>query len=294
MNPFPRPGPLCPRESSDHLGHYARVDHSEDAFIAFKQAVPDGAGLARRGRVVLAVGGSGCGKTSLMHRCAHWLQEQAPGDPRVIIADLTADDRRGADTEQRVRHICARLSDELEGEGLFGAEQLAALRDRRDDPYQALPVLSKYLGNEKVVVAVLLPPSDLAEEVLRFAELARKNVLFFAETAYDHVAEQCARRLGPGSPAPIDQLRVGLLDVEDGWRYVHHHLARQPDLAVPAITEQTMRRVMEKRVSGAGGMTVKELQTLLHGIFQEALDRPVQALEFRDFADYYIRSARLI
>ncbi|GAA2610444.1 ATP-binding protein [Actinomadura fulvescens] len=294
MNPFPRPGPLCPWESSEHLAHYATVDHTEDAFTAFKAAVPDAAGLTGRGRVVLASGGSGCGKTSLMHRCAHWLQEQGGADPRVIIVDLTPDDRKGADTEQRVRHICARLSDELESEGLFGAEQLAVLRDRRDDPYQALPVLSKYLGNEKVVAVVLLPPSDLAEEVLRFADLVRKNVLFFAETAYDHVAHKCARMLGPGSPTPIEQLQVGQLKVEDGWGYVHHHLTRRPDLRVPAVTEQTMRTVVEKRISGAGGMTVKELQTLLHGIFQEALAAAAPTLEFRDFADYYIRSARLI
>jgi len=295
VNPFPTPGrPLCPWETTDHAGRFADVDHSAEAFAEFQAAMRNDDELTRRGQVFLAVGGSGCGKTSLMHRCAHWLQEQSV-DPRVVIVDLTQDDRKGADIEQRLRHVFARLIDELEVEGLFSEQQLASLRERREDPFQACPVVSKCLVGEKVIAAVLLPPSDLSDEVSRYAQLVRKNLLFVAETSFDHVAEACAHRLGPTSSTPVRQLRVGKLSVEDGWRYAHHHLALSEAAGLPTLSEQTMRAVVEARITGTtGGMTVKELQTLLHGIYGEAGDAARPALEFRDFAAYYMRTARLI
>jgi len=294
LNPFPSLEPLCPWEEQEHTGHYAEVDHSQVAFEDFQKAVSDGRVLTRKGMVVLTTGGSGCGKTSLMHRCAHWLDAHwRDGHPSacqaVQIINLTGDGRKGSDSEQRVRHIFERFADELELH--LKPEEVQLLTDRRGDADRLAPALSKVLSAKSTIAVVLLPSSEVPDEVERYAGLVRKNILFLAETAFDNVAEHCGRRLGPTSATPVPQLRVGELTVEDGWRYVSHHFARHAGGPLPTVTEETMRTVVQKR----GRMSVRELQILLHGKFEELpADGQVAALTFEDFSEYYFRTANRI
>ncbi|QXJ25552.1 hypothetical protein AGRA3207_007063 [Actinomadura graeca] len=293
MNPFPGLEPLCPWESPEHTDHYAEVDHSKPAFEEFQKALADGSRVVRHGLVVLTTGGSGCGKTSLMHRCAAWVKGAPPPGHAAQIVDLTREGRSGWDSERRVRHLFERLADELES--LFDDDAMRMLDERRGDPDRVAPALSKALRAASEIAVVLLPPSEVPDEVVRIAGLTGKSMLLLAETSVEQVAAACAHTLGPACATPVPQLRVGELAAEDGWRYVSHHFARHRHRhgggAWRDVTEDTMRTLVEKR----GRMSVKELQMLLHGKYQEIADSG-QAngpdLTFEDFSEYYFRTAR--
>ena len=291
MNPFPGLGPLCPWESPEHTNHYAEVNHSTPAFEKFQKALADGTKLMHRGMVVLTAGGSGCGKTSLMHRCAAWLMSAPPAGHQVRIVDLTREGRSGWGCEQRIRHLFDRLADELES--LFDGDALRILDERRGNPDRIAPALSKVLRANSEIAVVLLPSSEVPDEIVRLAGLTDRHMLLLAETSFADVAGTCARKLGPASATPVPQLHVGELTVEDGWRYVSHHFARHGGGPWPDVTEDTMRALVEKR----GRMSVKELQMLLHGKYQEIADSGQAdgpALTFEDFSEYYFRTATLI
>ncbi|ROO88909.1 hypothetical protein EDD29_6594 [Actinocorallia herbida] len=295
-NPFVVPGgvlgghgPLRPWEIAEQDDYYAPVDNTQCSFEEFKTALGGGASLAAKGRTVLVSGGGGCGKTSLMHRCAHWLKQS--GGPKATIFDLTEDGLDGADTPSRIRHVCGRLVDELELDGSLDEVPLTGLQERRDDPSKAFPYLSKIFQKSQRAAVVLLPPSEVFEEVARYAELARKNILLLAETSYPTVADTCRARLGPGTASQVLVLEVGMLHPGDGWRLVADRYARA-GAELPEISEDTMLTFMEKRIAGTRGTTIHELQMVLQEVFEEAAGK--ERLDYADFADYYLRKARLL
>ncbi|MFI0406040.1 hypothetical protein [Actinomadura sp. 3N508] len=238
--------------------------------------------------MVLVSGGSKCGKTSLIHRCAHWLKDHPPAGHQVGITNLTRDDAKGASIDVRMRDVWKRLLHELRFSGIFERHELDLLSEQIDEPpVQAYDTLSRLLRPKSWILVLLLPQSSVAEELVRFGHLAAEpNLLFFTETSYEGVARDGVRLLSPDAP-PL-WLSVGTLDVEDGWAYLSHFVA---DGSSPAVTEETMRKVVQERNLGVQPMTVTGLQRLMRGMWQYAVEHGKTDLTFEDFMTYAYRTA---
>ena len=118
-NPFHLPGrmpgdfgALCPWSQLAHADLYVPIDHTNEAFTTFQQAIT-GSGSAGRPRVILIHGGEGCGKTALMHRCAHLLVTACNASSPCYVLDLTPDKLAGVDSASQLRHLSARVVDQL-------------------------------------------------------------------------------------------------------------------------------------------------------------------------------------
>ena len=298
MNPFVLPErgigdtrPLCPWASPLHNDYYTPVDNTQTAFGAFKAAIAAKPALVPYGRAVLVSGGQGCGKTALIHRCASWLRQSLMHQVNtdVLILDLTLEGINGIDTAGRIQHICSRVVDELELRTVFGQSELTALDKRREDAPKAYPYLGQILANNSKALAVLLPPLEVPDELRRYAALAKQHLVFFCESSYDSVAEYCVTSLGPASTTPVLHLSVGVLSVEDGWRFVESRVRRVEGLGIPmpTVTEDTIRRLMEARIKGRGKTNMRELQMACLNVFEEAISRTAPSVEYADFTDYY-------
>jgi hypothetical protein len=299
VNPFALPQrssddfrPLCPWECAEHERYYIEVDHTQAAFEEFQAAIQSNPGSVASGSVVLASGSEGCGKTALIHRCAFWLRSWI-GDHQsktLVILDLTREGLQGTATPGRVEHICGRIIDQIEIGLLFkGEAELKLLEKRRSDPAKLYPILGQLLANNAMVLAVLLPPIEVADEIKYYAGLAKPSIVFFCETSYDQVAQYCSSRFGPTTATPVMRLSVGVLSVDDGWIFVGSRLSKasQASQPLPVLSEATIRRLMEIRIKGRGKATVRELQMACLNVFEQAIAGKSQTVEFADFANYY-------
>ncbi|MFE9094335.1 ATP-binding protein [Streptomyces sp. NPDC007264] len=270
------------------------VDHSQQAFSDYTAGLQVDHDFRKSGKLVLITGPQGCGKTSLMHRCA-WATREFLGTvtspPSVQIVDLTSDGLVGSDTQARDRHICSRLHDELQFRRVFETANFAELEKRYEDPAKFYPYLSRLLLDKGVVTLVLLPPSELVEEVRRYSGYAQKMLLFFCESSYEAVA---AVESSPGLK-PITQLALGVLEEDDGWNFVSNRMARAATLNAqcPTTDEETIREFMRTRIRGRGQTTIRELQMTCENVFATAILSASSEVSYSDFTQYYAEKALL-
>lgn len=302
MNPFILPErpvddsrPLCPWLIPEHSDYYAEVDNSLVAFTEFKQLVASDSSFSRSGRLVLVTGPEGCGKTALIHRCAsHLLNTLADTTGvRPLVFDLTTQGQSGADIQTRVQHACHRILDELELSGRLTQPEIDALHKRRESPDTAFPFVSRILANNNITIIVLLPPTELVEEITKYSTLTNENLVLFCESSYQPV-ERFAESIRNGSSSlNVTCLSVGVLNVDDGWRFVESRLsqAARAGIALPAISMDTIQRLMEIRIGSAGRTSVRELHMTCLRVFQKAIESSAPSVEYLDFLEYYTRRA---
>ncbi|MDG4821727.1 hypothetical protein O7635_07655 [Asanoa sp. WMMD1127] len=274
MNPFLVLGcadartPLNPGVHGSHED-YADVDHTKEQFEVFKNEFGTGEGVLRTGRLVVASGPAGSGKTSLVNRCVkHFLAKARECGRHPMVIDLRRDRLDRGETAERMRLLSERLVDELTVHDMINAD--GATAQRSTDPDRMFPLLSKELG-ENTIVAVLLPPSgDLIAELIEYARFARGKLMFFAETSfYRRLRDQRAEFHSAGGTAPLF-LELGPLNETDGDLFLVHRLTRHrdegggwPDGAEPP---NPATGKLEKLVSERP-MSIGELQLLLHEIY---------------------------
>ena len=304
MNPFEIPQrttadlrPLCPWDSPEHGKFYVPVDNTQVAFQEFIDSNSTQSPISLAGRTVLLSGSEGCGKTALMNRCAHWLAEwlKTSHGITLTILDLTLEGIQGIGIDGRVGHICSRVIDELELRAVFTQPELDALDKRRSDASKAYPYLSRLLANASRAVAILLPSMEVREELSHYANLAKRNLIFFCESSYEALAEYADAVFGSMSATPIIHLSVGVLSVEDGWTFVESRMQRASVAGVqlPTVTSDTIKNLMEVRIKGRGKMNMRELQMACLNVFQDAISRKAPSVRYADFADYYLRNGSL-
>ncbi|QNP61477.1 hypothetical protein [Streptomyces genisteinicus] len=303
-NPFTAPGrtpadnrPLCPWETPAHDAWYAKVDHSEDAYQAYVTHLRENPDIRQAGQVVLITGPEGCGKTAWTHRAASWTKtflERQYAPLTAHIVDLTADGRVGDDTATRVKHVIARLLDDLDFLGIFSTAEQDGLERRRDDPATLCPYLSKIVRVKNIALLVLLPPSELAEEVHQYLRLVQRQVLFFCESSYDNVAG-AVPSLSVAGAKPLAHFAVDVLDERDGWEFVSHRLAlaNANGLVVPAIDQATIQQFMQTRIKGRGRTTIRELQITCEHVLDTAIRASRNQVSYSDFTEYYAAKAML-
>jgi energy-coupling factor transporter ATP-binding protein EcfA2 len=267
INPFLVPGweesplrPLCPWRYESHDELYVDVNHTLAAFQEYTRRMAAVENLREDGRLVLVTGESGCGKTALINRCARWTRDRlTERGLRGVVVDLTRDGSRQS-VEERMGLVAARLLDELAHSALLAPEALASLDSVR--PSRLYAGLGNALPDD-VVLIVLLPPADeVVQEVVAYAGLARRRLLFFAESSYLGHAQ--VLKVRDSSPVPPITLAVGPLNQGDVRRFIEDRLTRHHDRGhYPRISTETMDKA-------AGPLrSIAMLQRILSEVYEE-------------------------
>ncbi|MFD4668677.1 hypothetical protein ACFWNN_03025 [Lentzea sp. NPDC058450] len=267
INPFLIPGweesplrPLCPWRYQAHDELYVDVNHTLAAFQEYTRRMAASENLREDGRLVLVTGESGCGKTALINRCAHWTRDRlAEGGLRGVVVDLTRDGSRQS-VEERMALVAARLLDELTHTGLIPRDDLALLDSAR--PSRLYAGLGNALPGDVVLIVLLPPAEEVEQEVVAYAGLARRKLLFFAESSYLGHAQ--VLRVRDSSPVPPITLTVGPLNQGDVRRFIEDRLARHQGRGhYPRISTDTMDRA-------AGPLkSIAMLQRILSEVYDE-------------------------
>lgn len=284
--------PLRPWEVPAHLDYYVPVDKTEAAFSEFQRQTRSPESLVAHGRLVVVVGGQGCGKTSLINRCTASIHETLVNiGVTPVIADLTTEGMSNQTIPDRMRHVCTILIDQLTLEQRLDNNTLDELTGRIDSPERVYPLLSRALkrhadAGDNLAVVVLLPPSDLVSEIIKYAGLVRPRLLFFAESSYLEAHSGWQSRLPP-APAPPIALAVGILETRDGYVFSEERLRHHGDGRMPRVSEKTMNKLQDYKPS----LTIGQLQRLLFGVYEDLLgrDTPVTEVTLEHITEYFFR-----
>lgn len=287
--------PLCPWEHAEHEHYFAPVDKTEEAFQHFVNSVTEILMTPTRRFSVIATGAEGCGKTALLHRCARWMHDTlSAAEKSPTIIDLTPELMLGISSEAQLHHLCGRLIDRLAVLTLLDQAPQQQLDQKRDNPLIALPFLADILERNTRVLLVLLPRIELFSELKRFASLARPNLVLFTEARSDEIAHVLRAQSPASELSSLVHLEVGVLDVEDGWKFVEARLAALSAATgadtVPSVTKATLDKLMAERIRGRGSTTIRELQRTCTVVFSDVLARRTGIVEFADFESYYLRN----
>jgi hypothetical protein len=278
-NPFCLPGleanPHLPLRWPDHARFHVDADKIWTALSQFEDAAGSGS-LVRQGRLVVATGPKGSGKTSLISRCAATLQASLrAADTNVVVVDLRAI-VPGLPVPERAQRAARRLIDILEIKGHLGAERMALLREATGDPARLYPQLSLVLEDmaeqDDLAMAILLPAWDdrVPLELDTYAPLVGPRLVFFAESSHPHRVEEWQFRSGDGALIWPLVLRVGKLKKTDCDRFATSRLAEDDVSTAPPIEEVTM----EWLDGQCDSLTLERLQKLLHGVYEFVMRMP--------------------
>ncbi len=304
MNPFLVPGPendpgrpLCPWEPdlTCHADYYVDVDDTSASYRTFQREMADGASLAPKGRLVVVMGQEGCGKTSMINRCAHWLQDELrPRGVEARIIDLTALPLENQPVPERMARVSERFVDQLVLADVFAADRPPLdIRERRSE-WQNVYYVASQLLDSKFALLVLLPPivllpatPGLVSEISTYAGLAHKRIVFFAEVTLPSDDVDIVPAI-QHTPPPI-RLKVTTLTGDDSVLFGSDRLARHQDVGnYPKMDNDTLRLAVPRP------LPIRYLQKVLYGVYElrrMSNDRYSREYEIKyaEIADYVYR-----
>ncbi|MEU7531471.1 hypothetical protein AB0A74_37465 [Saccharothrix sp. NPDC042600] len=271
VNPFsvaPFPSAMQPLNPVDHdHDHlYVDVDSTGAQYLEFQRQMGDLTSVLDHGRIVLATGERGCGKSALLNRCAAWVvAELKPRGVTAKVVDTTttfAVDQRMGVTD-RIIKVCDRLFDVMRREGLIRPDALDEFRENRREPHRVYDNLGYFMPDRHVLVLRLPSPEDLWQEVVSYASLVCGGVLFLVESA--HLDREQVRRITRETEAltkPV-VLEVGPLVDGDARKFIEARLNPQ---GIPG----RFPRMSDQTVVSAGHKfaTVAQLQRTLHSTYE--------------------------
>lgn len=152
-----------------------------------------------------------------------------------------------------------------------------------------------YLGgtlDDTIVLIILLPPSDdLVEEVIRYAGLARRKLLFFVESSYlDARQAQQVERSQHARPPIV--LKVDVLDSDGVRLYITERLSRHAENGTyPRMSQGTIRRL-----AAGPPRPIAFLQSILSGVYEERRRKVPKrynenhSVSYRDIMEFVFRN----
>lgn len=251
MNPFGIPGaggpkvPLRPWQHDDHGQYYVPVGNTSAAFDEFTHRMGTLDTLQREGQLVLVAGESGCGKTALINKCAWYVRaklDKAGTTGVVVPLQSSLVGTPIASGDQRFAYVLQQLLAGLDGEGALRQDADDTIKRYEGQPealYRQMHVLLK----QKHVAIVLLPPSDLPDDVVRYGALSKRNVLFLTEFVYgshpEAIVDDIETKLEKDAPPII--LRLTGLKTGDAPLYIQDRLKRHMRTGqYPLMSPETM------------------------------------------------------
>jgi archaellum biogenesis ATPase FlaH len=310
-NPFHIPGlddnpikPLCPwdEDTPEHEKYYAPIDHTQDAYDRFTESMANPHAVRRNGRLVLVAGQSGCGKTSLMNRCVNWLRAymKTQHKVRVAIVDLTTASSVTDTVDERMVEVSRRLAQEVTMENLVSADNHAMINQNRESCADLLPLLEKRL-NDKLVLAVLLPPIELlvnadavAREIGEYSRLVRGKIVFFVEVTL--ADDQVSRLAAVKAPAAREPMILHVQPLKDGDGVVFSDIRlslHKESGGFPQMTDDAKKKLSENK-----SLSVRSLQKHLYGMYEERRTKndrytASDTVSFQDITDYLYKISDL-
>lgn len=267
INPFDLPGnwgpnvPLSPCDISEHHDYYVSLGNTEELFGEFSSAMRNPVTLTNRGQLVLVTGESGCGKSALVNHCAYHLREEL-GQVEVVDLRTSLHGLPAQTMDQRLSRVAALLVAKLSRAGVLrpgAGKDLAGFRDYPEEIYLMLPDALV----ERQYVVVLLPASELVNEVVRYAAMACARVLFMIEHALLD-DEEDIRAMQRWAPPVL--LRVAGLKHGDVARYAKDRLQRHANVGIfPRMSERTLESAAQRL------RTAAQMQSTFHGTYAARL-----------------------
>jgi len=297
--------PLCPLDHAEDNQRYLDIDDSQRTFDQFVEKAKNSPEFHATGQLVVVTGERGSGKTSLINRCAHWLNDRPQVAFDIVIVNLV--DQCWVDTEvaaERARRtfglILAKLSQYLSQDDISAIRETLAI-----DIHQAFYQLGAVLavgragstGSPRPIVAVvLLPCYPTAKEILLYSAAIGPGMIFFAEIWDLDQIDECAGKLTEfRSPRMfIQHLGMGKLKVGDAQLLIDQI---RKDEGISPDMPQTMLDEIFKESLEDSGWTVLELRKLLQAVLRYAA---AEAASFvtdvhvgRYYKEYYLERRRL-
>lgn len=209
----PYTGPLLFfEERVDHLPLFAFIDSMYNLLNERFGTAVTAERILVRGHLILVYGRRGAGKSTFVQRCAYRLAKEIELE-RVCVADYSqaTGHQDCEDFHQMALWLARQMTVLLEEEEWTVHEDVASLRETTDDPNAAFGRIRDVL-NERNGVAVILLPAYLPLTWVRgFQELARRRMVFFAESDSDD-AGKLAHHFGRLPTCHTIFLPIGSLD----------------------------------------------------------------------------------
>jgi energy-coupling factor transporter ATP-binding protein EcfA2 len=281
VNPFAPVGyprvallPLCPLKSDRDRHRYVSIDGLDAEWEKFVVEIDDLTAVRADGRLVLVTGESGCGKTSLIHKCVDLVcrQQNSTPDVKELVFDLTSCLPKGNQQTMRERAeaVSEALVTDLLDRPLVRKNLATELREDRSEPQRIYRRLARALQRKDVVLVVLLPEAgNRLKEVISYAnEFAGPGILFMIESAdldRKDVADIVEQLEGAMPPITLhlEQLKPG-----DAENYI---AARLDHTKTPGIFPQMGEELISE--VGKTCKTVAQLQKRLYHTYRVRFDR---------------------
>ncbi|ADJ49858.1 hypothetical protein AMES_8033 [Amycolatopsis mediterranei S699] len=257
--------PLCPWRHPEHWNWYVDIDHTEEAYEEFtRQAKTLGAPDEEEGKLLLVTGDTGCGKTAVANRCLAWLKESAKD--RGLTVEIV--DARSAllgevlPVTNRLTAVCDYVVGQLERKNFLNRAELNRLVESRTSPARVYPHLGPGLIKGLVLV-ILLPSTEVPEEVVRYGGWVPERTLFVMESAHfeDNHLKVINNRLK--DYGRLIHVHVGKLKNGDFTRFANDRLTRRAQTGeYPRMSEKTLQSLE------GGSRSVSQMQILLHGTYE--------------------------
>lgn len=297
-----RPGPLNPWEQSEHNDYYVPVDHTEEAFQEFVDYL-ETSDILIDGGMYLVHGEDGCGKTSLVHRCAKKVKSSLEQDNRLVgIVDLSSDVfdaqpflTKCQDTVRRALRYVRQTDRFLSPPASQSLPEFPTPSDE-DALRIIMQEVAQCLDEEDRVLVIVPPKLDLENEVQLYLSIfSRKRLALILETNKVQVREHVvSRNRDPGRQRTILDLEVGPLEAEQGWAFVKARMERTAEIEqLPKFEQDAVNKYMRQRTQGKGRISVRELERVCIKLFGEAVEWEKPEISYEDFVKLYLKYGEL-
>lgn len=290
LNPFSVPEigprvPLRPWQIGSHEPYYVPVGNTQAAFDEFTRRMDTLATVQREGQLVLVAGESGCGKTALINRCAWYVRERLGTAETGVVVDLqrTLTGKQETPKDERFAFVLDQLLAGLDSENALRPDWGDTLKRYDKQPEAIYRQLHNMMKPQHVAI-VLLPPSDLPGDVVRYGALSCRKVLFLTEFVYGSHPEDAVDDIVAEleKDAPPVTLRLTGLKPGDVRMYITDRLERHKrEGKFPRMTNETMDELEEMLRS------VAQMQSACHEVYEQRLKSGLEYDEssFVDFPE---------
>jgi|GEM_PF-2266059 len=292
MNPFRLPKsayntgftPLNPLKWSEHEKYYAPVDNTAKAFDEYKEFLEN----LQSGpftHAVLFHGESGCGKTSLMNRCASVIKniswKFSETKYSLFLIDARELDISAKSAEQKINTIMQLIVSALEEDKDVSEKLVSDFKEKiKIGSEIALNYLASQTEKLGLFLLILFPNADTKEDIKQYVNsFYQNNWMLFLETENHDAIKYCKRINGK----LIKCLGVNpLIKPEDGDEFIAARLSKleENDIIFDEVAIRDYILSARKR----GGASIREIETVCEKAYGDAQSNENNLIKFTDIA----------